>query len=529
MAGKRFSGAEEAFGERVAVAAGTREAAEVAAACVKAGGNVVDAAIAGSAVLAVMIPNATSIGGDLLALVKLGHAPIAAVNATGAAPRRATIEAYRALGHRFVPNHGGLAVQGPGLVAGWQALHERWGSKPLAELLAPAIALARDGFAAGWRLAAACANHREDFADLPGWKSVFAPGGKPVAEGSRFVQPRLAKTLATIAAQGPRAFYEGPIARDIARAVREAGGFLAEEDLAGIKAEVAPPLVARFRGLEIATQPPVTQGLILLRALGLLEEQVSEPRRVAEPAYWAAAARALRRAFDERLAILGDGPEARAQAEAIIAGRGDSLGLPRFEFAAAADNTSTISIIDAEGNAAALIQSVYAELGSGVVAKESGVLLNNRMIAFFLDPARANALAPGRRTMHTLHTFMGSDQNGLKWVGGSPGGDNQPQVNLQVLARLVDLGAAPTAAVAAPRWSIVPGTKPQDIAEQAPGIECETGVSAEAKEGFAAAGFAVVERPDLRAGSSKIVGRAGKPGRLGAWADWRREGDVAAE
>ena len=528
MAGKRFSGFEQAHGARAAAAAGTREAAEAAVACLRDGGNVVDAAIMGSAVLAVMLPNANSIGGDLLALVKLGGKPVLAVNATGAAPRRASIEAYKALGHRFVPESGGLAVQGPGMVAGWQALHERWASRPLAELLAPAIAIARDGFPLGWRVAAAAAKRVGDYSNLPGWKAVFAPQGVAVKEGETFRQPALARTLAAIAEKGPHVFYEGPIARDIVRAVRKAGGFLGEDDLAAIKAEVLPALTTRYRGLEIASQPPITQGVVLLRALGLLQQLAPEPKRLSRAAFWVAAARALRRAFDERLAILRDGPEARAQAEAILAGGAEALGLPRFEFAAAADNTTKLSVMDGEGNGVALIQSVYAELGSGVVGEETGVLLNNRMIAFFLDASQANHLAPGRRTMHTLHTFMASDEHGLRWIGGSPGGDNQPQVNLQVLARILDLGEAPGEAVAAPRWSLVPGTKPKDIAQQSPGIECEKGVPSEVHQAFAAAGFAVAEKPGLRAGSSKIVGSGLSPGPLGAFADWRREGDVAA-
>src|SRR5215470_10553072 len=528
MAGKRFGGFEQAHGARAASAAGTREAAQAAVACLKAGGNVVDAAIAGSAVLAVMLPNANSIGGDLLALVKRGGEPVLAVNATGAAPKRASIEAYKALGHDFVPESGGLSVQGPGLVAGWQALHEHWATKPLAELLAPAIALARDGFPAGWRVAAAAGKHAADYSGLPGWKSVFAPDGVAIKEGERFRQPALARTLAAIAEQGPRAFYEGPIARDIVRAVERAGGFLAADDLADIKAEISPALTTRYRGFEIASQPPITQGVVLLRALGLLERLAPEPLRMSRAAFAVASARALRRAFDERLAILRDGPEARAEAEAILAGRAEALGLPRFEFAATADNTTKLSVMDTDGNGVALIQSVYAELGSGVVGEETGVLLNNRMIAFFLDPTRTNHLAPGRRTMHTLHTFMASDEHGLKWIGGSPGGDNQPQVNLQVLARILDLDEAPGEAVAAPRWSIVPGTKPKDIATQSPGIECETGVPQELQRAFAAAGFPVAEKPALRAGSSKVVGRGLSPGPLAAFADWRREGDVAA-
>jgi len=528
MSGQRFSGFEAAYGTRGAAAAGTKRAAEAAIECLRSGGNVVDAAIAGSAVLTVMLPNANSLGGDLLALVKLGGKPILAVNSSGAAPRRASIEAYKALGHSFVPEVGGLAVQGPGLVAGWQAMRERWATKPLTELLAPAIAIARDGFPVGWRIPAAAKRHLAKFLPVPGWKPLFAPGGKPIIENELLRQPALARSLQAIAEQGARAFYEGPIARDIARTVQKAGGFLAEDDLKGIRAEVLPVLTARYRGMEIATQPPITQGVILLRALRLLEQMAPEPRRIGQSEFWALAAGALRRAFDERLAILQDGPEARAQAEAIIDGRAENLGLPKFEFAASGDNTTKVSVMDGDGNAVACIQSVYAEFGSGVVAEESGIVMNNRMIAFFLDPARANALMPGRRTMHTLHSFMASDEKGLKWIGGSPGGDNQPQVNLQVLARLVDFAMPPEEAVAAPRWSIVPGTAPRDIAKLKPGFECERGVSDETKRALAVAGFAPQDNPTHRSGSSKIVGRGLPRGSLGAFADWRREGDVAA-
>jgi gamma-glutamyltranspeptidase/glutathione hydrolase len=530
MAARRDSGVDEATGERYAVTSGCAEASRAAAACLAAGGNVVDAALAASAVTCVVLPNATSIGGDLFALVKLGDdAGVVALNATGAAPARASIDAYRRLGHRFVPERGGLAVQGPGLVAGWQALHERWGGKPLAELLAPAIDLAHNGSAVGWRLAGAIAEHLAEFSGLPGWRDVFAPGGRPLAEGDRLVQAHLAATLARIAAQGARAFYEGPVARDIARSVAAAGGFLDEADLATIKAEIQKPLTARYRDLEIHTQPPISQGLILLRALRLLAAAAPEPRRLGRAEFWAQAARSLDKAFDERLALMGDGAWARDAAQAIIEGRAAEFRLPRFENAQAADNTSALSVMDAEGNGVAIIQSVYAEFGSGVVGVESGVLLNNRLIGFLLDPEAANALAPGRRTMHTLHSFMALDAKGLRWLGGSPGGDNQPQVNLQVLARLLDFGEAPSVAVGAPRWSLAPGTKPRELAVAAGRVvETEPGVPAEVREGLVAAGFTVREKAKMRAGSSKIVGRGPHKGTLGAWADWRREGAAAA-
>lgn len=528
MTAKRDNGSDEAYGERFAIASGRSEASRAAADCLAAGGNVVDAAIAGSAVLCTVLPNATSIGGDLFAVVKVAGRDAVAVNATGAAPARASIEAYRAKGHRFVPMCGGLAVQGPGLVAGWQVLHERWGSRALPELLAPAIDLARGGCAVGWRLAGAIASRRAEMEALPGWKDLFMPGGRPLAEGDRLVQPALAATLARIAAQGARAFYEGPVARDIARSIAAAGGFLAENDLADIRAETAPPLTAGYRDLRLYTQPPISQGLILLRALRLLERAVPNPSALAQPAFWAEAARALRRAFDDRLRLMGDGADARAVAEAIV--EGSSEGRASVRWAPAKGNeTSTLAIMDARGNAVSLIQSVYSELGSGVVASDSGILLNNRMLGFHLDPAHPNALAPRRRTMHTLHSFIAEDAEGLRWVGGSPGGDQQPQVNLQVLARLTDFRETPARAVAAPRWSITPGTREEEIvASSGDGADCEPGVPEEVRQELASAGFAPQVKPRFRAGSSKIVGRGRRAGELGAWACWRREGAVAA-
>jgi gamma-glutamyltranspeptidase/glutathione hydrolase len=529
MSGKRYGGAEEAFGERYAVASGCAEASRAAADVLASGGSVVDAAIAGSAVLCVVLPHATSLGGDLFALVKLGDGPVVAVNATGAAPAAATIEAYRERGCRTVPEMGGLAVQGPGLVAGWQALHDRWGKKPLPELLRPAIELARSGSTVGWRLAGAIAKYRQRFSDLPGWKDLFVPGGRPLGEGERFVQRQLAGTLERIAAEGARGFYVGPVARDIARTVAAAGGFLNEADLATIRAEVAPPLTAHYRGLEICTQPPISQGLVLLRALRLLEDRVPDPRAIGMEAFWGLAAACLRRAFDERLALMADSSDACSLAEAIIAGKIDASVRPKSPVAGVGDNTSTLSAMDARGNAVALIQSVYTELGSGVVGVESGVLLNSRLIGFFLDPKQANALAPRRRTMHTLHSCMVFDAGGLRWAGGSPGGDNQPQANLQVLTRLQDFGEEPAQAVAAPRWCITPGTKPGDIlGATGNGVDCEAGVPSRTRAALADAGFTVSENEKVRVGSSKFVGRGTKAHTVGAWADWRREGAVAA-
>ena len=517
-----------AVGERFAVSAGCPEATAAALDCLRAGGNVVDAALAGSAVLCVVLPHAVTIGGDLFGLVKLGDQPIAAVNAAGAAPRAGSIAAYAARGHKLVPVAGPLSIQTPGLVAGWQSMAERWASRPLAELLAPATGYARNGFQVGARLARLIAEVRASYWDIAGWRDTFAPGGRMLEAGDRFVQAGLARTLERIAAEGARGFYSGAVARDMARSVQDAGGFLSEEDLEAVKADIGAPLSLRYREVEVLTQPPISQGAILLRALGLLMQTAPDPRRIEECEFWSHAARALRQAFDERLALLGDGPDAVRRANDMLAGRA-AARRPAQAFARVGSETTTLSILDASGNAVSIILSVFADLGSGVVARESGVLFNNRLSAFFLHPAHPNHLAPGRRTMHTLHSFIARDAKGMAWVGGSPGGDNQPQVNLQVLARLIDLAQSPAAAVAAPRWAITPGTAPFDIATASgEGVNCEPGLPQATLAALAAAGFTPALQPRANIGSAKLVGRGAEPGSLAAWADRRREGAVAA-
>ncbi len=524
MAAKRNGGVAKASGERWVASSGSLQASQAAIDCLKTGGNVVDAALA-AAVNCVVLPQATSIGGDLFALVKLKGQPVVSINATGAAPAQADIAAYKKLGHDFVPRFGALGVQGPGFVAGWEAMRTGWGSRSRAELLEPAIAFAKAGFPVGWKLAEAIAAYRDEMARLPGFGSVFLDNGRPLGQGRVLRQPQLAATLASIAQEGPRAFYSGPVARDIARAVKAGGGFLHEGDLASISADIDPALSVRYRGLEILSQPPITQGVILLRALGLLEAASPKPANMAEGDLWAVAAKCLRRAFDERLSLLRDGPDRRQLAEDMLAGKAP-LPEPGAAHPPSGPHTTTVAVMDDQGNAVSLIQSVFSELGSGVVAEESGVLLNNRLMGFFLDPSQPNALAPRRRSMHTLHSYLVLDGEEVRFAGASPGADQQPQVNLQVLSRMIDLGQSPEAAIDAPRWALVPGTRPEDIAKVPPGIEAEAGLPEATREAFEAAGLRVKSKTAQRIGSSKLVGRW--KGGLGAWADWRREGDVAA-
>ena len=516
----------KSVGSRFAVVSGCRYATEAAAGVLAQGGNVIDAALAGSAVLCITLPHSVSIGGDLFALVKTRDAPgVVALNSTGAAPRRGDIAQYRARGHSFVPLRGALSIQPPGLVAGWQALWERWASWPLAKLLEPAAALARDGFAVGARLARLSKELAAVCSAQQGWADTYLAGGDPIAEGGILKQERLANALSAIARDGPQCFYRGAIAADIVRSVSRAGGLIAPEDLACVAPQVTPALTIDIGALSVATQPPISQGAVLLRALRLTSEQRGNGEDIRT--LWPCAARALQTAFAERLRFLGDHPNSFERAQAMVEGRLPGQ-LSRLDLAHTGTETTTISVIDADGNAASLILSIFADFGSGVVTEETGILLNSRLSGFFLDEDHPNGLRPGKKTMHTLHSVMVSDPDGPIMAGGSPGGDAQPQVNLQVLSRVLFRDEDIAQAAGEPRWMLFPATAPVDLQRGTePEIRCEPDLDAESRRLFEQAGFRTTVMPRADIGSAKWVMRDGQGGLIAA-CDTRRDGAVWA-
>lgn len=515
----------KAEGRRYVIASGCADATATAATVLAGGGNIVDAAIAGSAVQCVTSPHLVSIGGDLFAVVKFANDPtVWSVNATGAAPMRADIGLFAGRGHARIPMMGALAVQTPGLVAGWQALHARWGKRPLAALIEPAIERARRGSRVGRRLALSSVRHEKAFEGQHGFAAAFMPDGQPLREGDVLRQERLARGLEQIAGDGIDAFYRGPIARDIVETVRRAGGIMEPDDLEAVRAEIVPALTLRLGDLEFATQPPVSQGAVLLRALALL---AAAGRKSGDAPVAVAQMQALRTAFAERLSLLGDSAGSRAIAEAMVKGAAPAAAPAQFA-AQAGPETTTLSILDGEGNAISLINSIFADFGSGVVTDETGILLNNRLCAFFLDPRHPNSLRPRKRTMQTLHSVIVRDAEGVRMAGASPGGDLQPQVNLQVLTRVLFQGVPLAEAVAAPRWALHPGTHPHHLAEHPEHvIQYEPGVSPAVLAAFTEEGLAAMPVADL--GSAKWVARSKAGGSLAAVTDHRRDGAVTAD
>lgn len=465
-----------ALGTHGVVASGHALATQAGLRVLQDGGNAVDAALAASAVLTVVRPQSCSLGGDLFALVHDGcSGEVVAVNASGPAPRAATVEWFRSRGHATIPEHGVAAVEVPGLVDGWALLHERFATRPLEELLAPAIALAEEGFPVYPNLAAESARHAALLAQHPATAALFLPGGAPLRTGQPLVQRDLARMLRLIARQGRAAFYGGEIGERLGSYVQRAGGLLAPEDLAEPCGAFREPLHVDYRGYTVYETPPVSQGFILLEELLIAQgfDLAAMGHNRAPTIHHMVEAKKL--AFADRLAYLGDPRYVPLPLEALLSparatrqrARIDPHRAARDPVAAldlrpGGGDTTYLCVVDAAGNAASVIQSIYSAWGSGVVVPDTGILLNNRLFAFWLEDGHPNQLAPGKRTMHTLNAFLVKRGTELYMVGGTPGADDQVQTNFQVLVNIIDHGLDVQRALDATKWSSRPGTLERD-------------------------------------------------------------------
>jgi gamma-glutamyltranspeptidase/glutathione hydrolase len=421
------------------------------------GGNAMDAAIAAGAVLTVVEPWSGQLGGDLFLLVASAEGgTVTAINGSGAAPHRATIDRYLALGQ--IPESGWLAASVPGIVDAWQVAAQRFGTRPLGALLEDAISYAEAGFPLTARQARNNAQMATIAAEFPDTMAVFFPNGRPPAAGFRLKQPDLARTLRTIQAEGASAFYRGSIAERIVAASDRGGGLFSERDLAQHRTDVLDPIQTTYRGWTVLEQPPVSQGLIVLIALNILDG-VDLPADPADRVHLQVEAHKL--ALKERLSHVGDPVFSPIAIDQLLSReRGQALarridqrraGALQPETAGHPD-TTYLCVVDEARNVVSYIHSLYA--GNGVVAGDTGILLNNRMGCFSLDENSPNRLAPGKRPIHTLNSWMLLQNGTPRVVGGTPGSFWQVQTNLQLIQNLIDLGMPVQAAIDAPRWTM---------------------------------------------------------------------------
>jgi gamma-glutamyltranspeptidase/glutathione hydrolase len=460
MAYPRATARPVAFGTRGLVASAHPLATLAGLDLLREGGGVVDAAIAVNAVLAVVQPHMCGLGGDLFCLYRpAGTREVLFLNGAGGAGARADAAALVRRGLRALPLTGPQAVTVPGCVAAWGALATRFATRPLATLLAPAIALATEGFPVSDLLAHVIAERRTTLED-PGWHAIFAPDGQGPRAGDRLRQPDLGRTLARIAKEGPDALYQGELAQRLARHLAAGGGFVTAEDLAAHAPRWQAPLVLPYRGRTVWQTPPPTQGLTLLQALALVEGLAPPARDPHGVDTLHGQIEALKLAYADRDRWLGDPDHVRVPVAALLdpgytARRRAAIDRRRAVRHATcgdpAGDTTGFVVGTADGAMIAVIQSLYWGFGSGVVPPGTGITLHNRGAAFALDPASPNLLAPGKQPLHTLIATLVTEGDRPVAALATMGGHGQPQTHLQILTRLLDQGLDPQAAIEHPR------------------------------------------------------------------------------
>jgi gamma-glutamyltranspeptidase/glutathione hydrolase len=446
------------YGTRGMVVSGHSLASLAGLRVLEQGGSVTDAMIATSAVLCVVLPHATSLGGDAFIIhfdAKTGKTT--GLNASGPAPAGATCEVFK----DGMVAHGPLATTVPGIVRGWETLHGRYGRLAWGDLFGPAIKLARNGHPLSRVLANALILFHENVAKDPGCSAIYMPDGVALAAGDIVRQPALAQTLLNIAEGGSAAYYEGPIARSIGEYSQANGGLLSPRDFDGYAPEWVTTLSTGYRGLDVHVMPPNSFGYLMLMQLNGLAALPSEALAgddVDRIAYLISATRAAFAAGQDYICDPRIHPvpttellsaETTAKLQASVQ---DTV--PGPQRAHAAGGTSTITMADADGNGIAVVQSVFHVFGAAFMDPGTGVLLNNRMTGFVTDPNHRNVVAPGKRPAHTLNPVMAIKDGKIRYILSSPGGPAQTITNVQVLSNLVDRGLELSLAVDSPRWSL---------------------------------------------------------------------------
>jgi gamma-glutamyltranspeptidase / glutathione hydrolase len=439
------------------VASGHHLATAAGLAALRDGGSAVDAAIAAAAVCAVVLPQRTAIGGDVFALVYDARArTVTAYNGSGAAPAAVDISAFTG----GYGDRGARLATVPGCVAAWGDMLADHGRLGIDRVLAAAIGYAAEGFPVSDALTAAIGEEADRIAADPTAARTYSPRGRHPRAGELLQQPDLAVSLRAIAADGADAFYRGELAQRIADGVAEIGGWLTVDDLAAHRTDRREPIETGYRGLRVVGQPPVSQGHVLLEELAIADglDLRSMGWGSVEQIHTMVEIKKL--AFADRDAMAGD-PSAVpfvveelldgafiAQRRRAIAGR----AAEHVEPAALPADTTYLAVVDRDGNAVSLIESVFSAFGSATVVPGTGILLNNRLSGFSLDPRSPNALAAGKRPVHTLNTVIVLDGSSPRFVYGTPGRQAQVQTNFQLGVGLIDHGLDVQEAIEAPRW-----------------------------------------------------------------------------
>jgi gamma-glutamyltranspeptidase len=475
------------------VAAGHPLAAEAGMRILKAGGNAVDAAMATWAVQGEVEPGMTGLGADMFILYYNAKTrQVTFINGTGFAPHAATIDAYKSKGG--IPDDGPLTIAVPGAVAGATYAVQKYGTRPLTEVFAPAIEIAEQGFPITEALAQGLKSGRDKLAKFPSSTRIWFKDGKPLEMGDVLINKDLARTLRAIAAQGAEPFYRGDIAKNTAAFMKTNGGLITEADLSAVQAFEDPAIRTAYRGIDVYECPPNSQGFVMLEALNILEGFDLKAMGHNSAPYLHAVTEALKLSFADRNKYVGDpkfvpnipmktllskdyaaarraqidpnhaiagepapGDPFRgtSQADANVDRSADAFApganryaspqpsptdVAAFDPDAILNLTTYLAVVDKDHNMVSVTSSLLSGFGSGMVVEGGGFFMNDRMRYFYLDPADVNSLQPGKRVRQTINPALALKDGKPFLVFGTPGADTQPQTQLQFFLNVVEFG-----------------------------------------------------------------------------------------
>ena len=473
VTGKSFATRSVVYAQNGMVATSHPLATQIGLDILKNGGNAIDAAIAANATLGLMEPTGCGIGGDLFAIVWDGKTKkLYGLNASGRSPKNLSIDYFEKMGMTKIPSHGPLPVSVPGAVDGWFELHEKFGSKTMTEILAPAIDYAKNGFPLT-ELIAWYMSRSIPFFESEGFPNIddtykFQNGGKLPKEGEIYKNNYLANTYRKIAANGRDVFYKGEIAKTIVKFIKQQGGFLSAKDFASHKSEWVEPVSINYRGYDVWELPPNGQGIAALQILKILEGYDFSNIEFGSAEHLHLFTEAKKLAFEDRAKYYADMDFIKVPVEKLISEeyaneRRKLIGKRAGKFSAgeiSAGETIYMTVADNQGTMVSLIQSNYRGMGSGMAPPKLGFMLQDRGELFSLTRGQANSFEPGKRPFHTIiPAFVTKD--GKPFLSfGVMGGDFQPMGHTQIIMNMIDFKMNLQEAGDAPRWDHTGGATP---------------------------------------------------------------------
>ncbi|MBI4083525.1 MAG: gamma-glutamyltransferase [Candidatus Lambdaproteobacteria bacterium] len=507
----QFPGRSVVMGTRGMIASSQPMAAQVGLDVLQHGGNALDAAVAAMATHCVVEPGSTGLGGDCFILyheAKTGR--LHGLNGSGRAPARATVEEYRRRGHRTghdskAPERGALSVTVPGAVDAWETALTQYGTKGLDDLLQPAIRFAEEGYAVSPVIARGWAGAAELLAAHPDSRRALTLDGKAPAAGTIHRQPELGRSLRRIAREGKAAFYQGAIAQEIARFMEQEQGLITLDDLAAHRSEWVAPVETTYRGIRLCELPPNAQGIVALMTLNILERSGIERMARLGADHVHTFAEAFKLALAERDRWVADAAFHPAPLETLLdkgyaerqRARIDptrALSHPVASGLTLGSNTVYLSVVDRDRNCCSFINSLGMGFGSGLVAGNTGITLQNRGYAFVLEEGHPNVIAPHKRPMHTLVPAMAYRGDRPILCFGVMGRHYQPLGHAYVVSNWLDFGLDIQEAVDAPRFMALHGK-----------LDLERGIPPATREALARRGHAVAEARSPPGGAQVIL------------------------